>query len=213
MVNKCLFVLILLILSTSNSNAQDFSLGVKGGGSLNRMNFANFSPDYETNYGFSFGVIGNYKINQLLSFETDLLIAQKGTKYRDPNYHFSYTLDYISLPLLVKLYMPVESDFKPHLDLGPSINYLINNQKGIDRIIDPNKDYTHEYTPPTIDYTSKTRAFDFGIITGLGLDFKFFTHTVSMEAQYEFGLTNIDKGIGNGPIKNRTFSILLGYLF
>ncbi|MGE5457367.1 MAG: porin family protein [Methanococcaceae archaeon] len=208
-----LFVLILSIFMTSYSNAQDFSLGVKGGGSLNKMNFENLSPDYQTDYGFSFGISGNYKFNQILSFETDLFIAQKGTKYDEPGVHYSYTLEYFFLPLLAKLYMPLDSDFNPHLDLGASINFLVNNRMGYDLIIKPDGVYPLLPVPPSNYYTSETKSLDFGIIAGLGLDVKLFSHTISLETRYEYGLTDINKGFGSGPVKNRTFSLLLGYLF
>lgn len=195
MLKNLVSVLSLLLFAASYSNAQNFSFGVKGGGGLNKMNFENFSPDYETDFGYSFGIPGNYKFTQIFSLEADLFYVQKGTKYNVPGYHFSYTLEYISLPVLAKFYMPMESAFKPFLNLGTSVNYLISNQKGIKRIMEPDKTYPFNYDPSETDYTSKTKSLDYGIIAGAGLDCSLFSHTISLEARYEIGLTDINKSI------------------
>ncbi|MGE5409586.1 MAG: porin family protein [Clostridiales bacterium] len=213
MLKKSLLVLITLLFNLSISNAQDFSFGIKGGGSLVKMKFENLNSDYETNYGFSFGIMEVYRSNQLLSLEADLLYSQKGTKYLiEQIYHTTYTLEYLSLPILAKLYLPEISFLKTHLDLGPSFNYLISYQKEIQVQYDPNKTYLFYYPSP-IDYNKNLNSFDMGLIAGLGFDCQLFSHTISLDTRYEIGLTDINKDLGNGSIKNRTFSLFLGYLF
>lgn len=223
MSGKYLLLAILIALTASFSEAQNLTLGVKGGGSLVKMNFEGPVPEYRTNHGFSFGASVAYEFNELISLESDLLYVQKGTKYAQeyaslPGYQptvykYTYTLKYISIPFLAKLYLPVESDLQPHLTLGPSFNFLLGGKMEYTVDRDPNLNYPFIVIPSYFDITSKTKSFDLGVIAGLGVDYHLVSSVTSLEIRYEMGMTDIDKGIGSGPIKNRSFSILLGYQF
>lgn len=232
MFKKLFFTFILIAFTAVISQAQNFSLGVTGGASLIKMEFekpvyeyfiSKTPAEYKSAYGYTLGLSGTYRFNELISLETDLLYELKGTKYgiEQPSfpgympskYTFTYNLNYAAVPLLAKVYLPFESGFKPHAVLGTSFNFLLNSTMSYMVERDPRVMVPHVVIPSEFDLNSKTNSFDLGLIAGIGIDYTFVSGTVSLEARYEYGAANLDKGLGFGPVNNRTFSVLLGYLF
>ncbi|MGE5432811.1 MAG: porin family protein [Syntrophomonadaceae bacterium] len=230
MLKTLLLVSVLIAFQADASNAQNFSLGIKGGGSLIRMDFerpfyiynqSKTPAEYKTAYGYTFGLSATYKFSRLISLETDMLYELKGTKhgyeqaslsgYNPTKITYIYNLNYVAIPVLAKIFLPVESPLKPHLALGTSFNFLLNSNMHYTLERDPRLNYTMEYIPSYYDLNSKTNSFDFGLIAGLGADYNLASGTISLEARYELGVANLDKGLGTGPVNNKTFSVLLGY--
>ena len=61
----------------------------------------------------------------------------------------------------------------------------------------------------TINETDACKSIDFGIPVGLSYEYK----NVTLDARYYFGLTKIDNSQELENIRNRTFSVTLGYRF
>lgn len=236
MLKNLLLVIILIAFTAAGSNAQNFSLGFKGGGSLIRMDFEkpvyifiyvtdeSVTPaEYKSAYDYNFGLSGTYSFNELVSLELDLLYELKGTKYGNersslPGYKptkvtYTYNLNYAAIPILAKIYLPLESKFKPHLEFGTSLDFLLNSNMSYTIERDPRLMVPMVVDPNEFDLNSKTNSFDLGLIAGLGADYTFTSGTISLEARYESGMANLDKGLRTGPVNNRTFSVLLGYSF
>lgn len=232
MLKKLLLVSFLIVFTAIISHAQNFSLGLKGGGSLIKMDFerpvyiyieSRIPAEYKTAYAYSLGLSGTYKFNELVSLETDLLYELKGTKYASeqvsiPGYMptkttYTYNLNYAAVPLLAKIYLPLKSAFKPHAVLGTSFNFLLNSTMSYTVERDPRIMVTMQVIPSEFDLNSKTNTFDLGLIAGLGADYILTSGIISLDARYELGTANLDKGLGMGPVNNRTFSLLLGYSF
>lgn len=232
MLRKLLFISILILFSGTASNAQNFFLGAKAGGSLIKMDFekpayvifSSITPaEYKTAYGYSYGISGAYKFSPLFSLEADIFYELKGTKYGNeqpsiPGYKptkitYTYTLNYIAVPVLAKFYLPLESSILPHLDLGTSFNFLLNSKMSYSEERDPNIQLPMVFIPSEFDLNSKTNSFDFGLIAGLGVDYHLPSGIISLETRYELGIANLDKGLGTGPVNNKTFSVFLGYSF
>lgn len=236
MLKKLQLVFLIIAFTAVISHAQNFSLGLKGGGSLIKMDFEkpvyifpyvhSESPtpaEYKSAYGYSFGLSGTYKFSELVSFETDILYELKGTKYgiekesfpgyMPSKYVYTYNLNYAAVPLLAKIYLPLESGFRPHLALGVSFNFLLNSNMSYTVDVDPRVQFPAVVIPTEFDLNSKINSFDLGLIAGLGSDYIFTSGIISLEARYEYGTANLDKGLGMGPVNNKTFSVLLGYSF
>lgn len=227
MLKKALLTVFLFIVFASTSYCQNLSIGLKGGGNISRMSFEEPSFDNKYKFGPSLGISFSYQLNSYIAVESDLIYSIKGTRHiantfvgtTKSNDEYDYSLDYISVPLLAKFYLPTESSLRPYAELGTSFNFLMNNKREF--IPDPNLTHTMEVKPT--DFTSKTKAFDYGLIFSLGTDYHWSSRIITLEFRYDTGLTNIDNGLGNhynyisgitvnsGSIKNRSLSVLLGY--
>ncbi|HEX2865645.1 MAG TPA: porin family protein [Ignavibacteriales bacterium] len=236
MFKKLFYAFFLIAFTAVISPAQNFTLGVKGGASMIRMDFEkpvyifpyyhSESPstaEYKTAYGYTFGLTGTYRISELISIEADILYELKGTKYgieqesfpgyMPAKFTYTYNLNYAAVPLLAKIYLPLDSDFKPHAVLGASFDFLLNSNMSYTVERDPRVMVPGVVMPSDFDLNSKTNSFDLGLVGGVGADYSFASGILSLEALYELGTANLDKGMGFGPVNNRTFSVLLGYSF
>jgi hypothetical protein len=112
-------ITLLILLSTvSLINAQEFSIGVKGG--------VNLSSYYETNTNdlsqrtlYHVGLVTDVILSDKFSFAPELLFSAEGFEVKDSD--FSVDLNYLRVPLLMKYY--VTDSFS--LNIGPQFGALI----------------------------------------------------------------------------------------
>lgn len=216
MLKKILLSALLLAFTAAVSYSQNLSLGLKAGGSIVKMDFEGTVQSYQTHLGYTFGASAVLKLNPLFALESDLAFTRKGTKLSGryalmkelgSNDEFIYRLDYISIPLFAKVYLPTESAFKPHAELGASFNFLAASELEFTR--DPSSLLGARHFKR--DISNETNSFDLGLLLGLGADYHLSSGILSLEARYDMGLTNVDQGIGSGPVKNSALLLIAGY--
>lgn len=177
-VKKFLFIGILGLISIYTS--AQFSVGVEGG-----MGFTGLSGkmfDTTLKNGFQGGLITELQLPILLGVEMDVKYAQKGAK----GVESKYKLEYIDVPILLKLYtIKVFS-----LQLGPQYSFLLNARNGDVKINDSFK------------------KGDVSALIGLGFDLK----RLHGNVRYNIGLRNISNE-NDGRVRNRGFEVSLGYWF
>jgi len=145
----------------------DSRLGLVGGGFL------------EVQFGNSFSV------------RPEILYAQKGGKDTSNN---TYQLDYIEVPVLLKLSLGTPG-VNPGLLLGPTFNLNIIGQ------------VVNGGTSTDFNNLNKT---DIGVMGGVIVDIDKF----SLSARYEVGLTDISTSGGpSSHVQNGTFTLLAGFSF
>jgi len=203
---------------------QRFSLGGKIG--IDFANLSNFSK-VKSNYseeditvsrnlliGYQFGIMSNFQINDLLSIETDLIMAQKGenlnitNNFNGMNGTTKISNTYLNLPILLKIGHSY-GKFRITGFLGPNLGVALFGE-----VI---------YDIPPIDQTLKNkygkgdfRRFDVGVILGVEPSFKLGPGNLLVHFQYEFGLLDINypstRPEGYFTRCNRNFGMSLGYL-
>ncbi|MGV8994816.1 MAG: porin family protein [Flavobacterium sp.] len=189
-----------VMLATVSMSAQerDIAIGVKGG-----VNFATVtgndanSPDSRTS--FHVGLLTEFPMNDMFSIQAEALYSGQGFKGNfsgTDGDKVEYQLDYISIPVLAKLYITRGLS----VEVGPQFSFKINDEFDFN----PNSDGGDI----NLDNTSYA-AKDFEVAVGAGLTFQtemgFFA-----SGRYNYGLTEI---IENTDLKNSVFQVGVGYKF
>lgn len=172
---KKIFLFVAIMLSAL---AQAQSFGIKGG-----VNFAtlkgNDAGDANTLTGFHIGILNEWVIFTRLSLQPELLYSVQGAKIDDDE----YKLNYVTLPIALKLYLT--DAFSVHA--GPQLGLLIGE--------------TDDVLP------TETETFEYGAI--LGLDYAL-SNSFFIQGRYNAGFSEISK---DADIKNSVIQISLGVTF
>jgi hypothetical protein len=182
-------------------------IGIKGGYSLSK--FAAASPDP---IPFTFGnlnspVGGIYFSLGLgpLSIQPEVLYVRMGAEYEvDEANDIKWQFDYIQVPVLLKLRIIPLGPIRPVIYAGGYGAYMLK-AKGI---------MTVDSVPEETDISDQYQKYDYGVVGGIGLDFKLPGITFSIEGRYNYGLKNIlvDPAAGES-LKNRSMMALVGIGF
>lgn len=115
-----------------------------------------------------------------LYFETGLYYTEKGGKSTYDGTKFTYGLDYLEVPLLLKYRYYVDRDFSIEPFLGGYLSYGVAGKI---------KDFSNReaYSSFGDDYEQNFNRFDGGLRLGCGFGFQM----IYLEASYDIGLANV----------------------
>lgn len=185
-----------MIASIISLNAQDrknkATAGIKGGYNVSSVSFDGTSETARL-HGFHIGVYGESYLGKYFSIQPEILYSKQGYKIIEDSGTYTQKLDYINVPLMLKLY-PVKSFF---LEAGPQIGFSISHKETFDSgfiLYDTSK----EFEPSN---------FDWGV--NLGAGFKS-DAGVSLGARYHIGQSDI---YDEDKPKNRVWQLYLGFEF
>lgn len=186
------FIVILSIVFTTNAQTQKSNVGIKGGYNLAAVSF---DGDTETRqrHAFHIGFYGESFISESTSLQVEILYSLQGYELKDNSGTFTQKLDYVNLPLLLKLY-PDENVF---LEVGPQVGLAVSHKEEFDSSFGL-FDTSQEFEP---------QNFDWGINFGTG----FKTNSgVSLGVRYHLGLGSV---YDEGNPKNRVWQFSIGFDF
>ena len=143
------------------------------------------------------GVAVRYLSENHLGFIAELNYSQQGweesfdTSENTTVYAHSHQLNYLELPFLTHIYFGNKVRFI--LNLGPKISFLISESENMNQAL---ADYlssgdvpvtmaTHQY------YRMADKKIDYGLIVGMGLEFRTGVGNFALEGRYSFGLGDI----------------------
>ena len=229
---KIILIAILLLMFSTAVFAQGITAkGIKGG--LNLANWTGDDADFDFDggygnkkmrTGFVFGGFITYEMNEMFSLQPELLFTMKGAKYEDEyteeedNYEYyekteiSMNCNYLEIPVLAKLKIPMEGNIKPNVFLGPALSIALSTTYDVDF------EYKEYEDGQLVDEESGSvdadiefiKDVDFGLVFGAGVDFG----KITVDARYNMGLSSIaDEDEDDVKIKNSVISIMLGYAF
>ena len=178
---KLLLTILLISIGYTNSNAQNVKIGVKAG--LNYANFTGSEIQTDAITSYHAGIIAEISILDSFSIQPELLYSTQGASYENAIDEYKNELGYISLPVLLKIYL--SDSFS--LDVGPQASFLLNKKDEFNL-----NDYN---------------TFDFSANAGLSLKI---TKSLFAQARYSLGLTEVSK---NADVKNSVVQVSLGVLF
>jgi hypothetical protein len=194
---KTIYITIaLMVTGIISLNAQDrknkATLGVKGGYNVSSVSFDGTS-ETEKLHGFHIGVYGESYFGKYFSIQPEIIYSQQGYKIIDEDGTYTQKLDYINVPLMLKLY-PVKSFF---IEAGPQIGFSISHKETFDSgfIL---YDTSDEFEPSN---------FDWGV--NLGAGFKS-DGGISLGARYHVGQSDI---YDQDKPKNRVWQLYVGLEF
>ena len=192
--------LVLSLMVTTGIFAQDFHYGIKGGVNLAvQSQLADYYDNSDIRTGLSAGVYGNLAFENGFALQTEVNYEQKGGKTDNINLNY----DYISVPVLAK-YSLGKSDrtaLKFNINAGPYASFLLNAETETDV----------DGTENTVDMKDETENFEFGVITGFGMEYPIANNSLTFDILLGLGLTAFDKS--NSDQYNKYVGITLGYQF
>ncbi|WP_372757770.1 porin family protein [Mariniflexile sp.] len=186
------FIFILSIILSTQAQSQKSNAGIKGGYNLAAVSF---DGDTETGqrHGFHIGLYGESFVSESASFQIEFLYSQQGYELEDNSGTFTQKLDYINVPLLLKLY-PSENFY---LEVGPQAGLAISHKEEFDSSFGV-FDTSQEFDP---------QSFDWGVNFGTGIKTD---SGVSFGVRYHLGLGSI---YDEGNPKNRVWLFSVGFDF
>jgi len=202
-VNKA-FVIVLFF-TILIGTAEGMSFGVRAG-----MNIANMQSDPP---GVSFARIrfcgGGFLalgLGDIFVIQPEALYTQKGVKWHTISWGFessqeTYELDYIEMPLLFKVVLPIKGGVTPNTFLGPYFAMNVNAKYKI----------VTNTLSEELDYSEYIKDADYGLVLGGGVDFLLKKGKVVLDGRYTLGwITTLEDGRDQ---KNKVVSFTLGYSF
>ena len=222
---KKLLVIILLCLLGSEGYSQMFGWGLTAGPNFAFVSGKGFSGDAlqgsEALTGIHGGLIFQFKPRRFFTLYTGAEFVTKGANLNSSKNKFVFgssnnklRLNYLEVPLFVKLNLDPYSDIRPNIFAGPTFGFLLS---GRDNYLLPQsaKEVVHTLYDTEINY----RPFDPGFAFGAGLDLDMSDWLIfTMGAQYTLGFRNVlvNESIfvsDLAEMKNRNFRLNFGVIF
>ncbi|HEX7118383.1 MAG TPA: porin family protein [Longimicrobiales bacterium] len=182
-------------------HAQGISLGAKAG-----LNMADLSgddiSDVNMRTGFTVGAYLTLSTPGMFALQPEVLFSQKGATMEGEilgtSYESHMKSTYIEVPVLLRVGVPMPaSPAKPFLFVGPSAGFLLSSKQEVEAGGESEEE----------DIKDTMKSMDWGAVVGAGLDFG----SLSVDLRANFGLSSIDDTPEENDLKNRTFSVMLGY--
>lgn len=189
------------LVAADDAAAQSFQFGPVAGVSI-----ANVSGDDAGDTDSRTGFFGGAQVvwqapGSLFGFETGAMYVQKGAKFSDTDGEGTIELDYITVPLLLRVAPPMgASSFTPVFGLGGEAGFEVGcsasgEAEGVEIDVDCE------------EFGLETKSFDFGLAASVGVDFPVGRMTLAPFAKYTLGLTSIDDSESEGDVKNSGFLV------
>ena len=165
------------------AQAQGIDFGIKAG-----ANFSNFSGDVDTDGITSFhaGAVLELNIVPMFSVQAEGMFSSQGATYKDTAFEIAQdiNLDYISVPVLAKVYILPEV---LSVQAGPQFSFLVNDA----------------------EEAFESKSFD--LAAAGGVEVKIIAGLFA-QARYTIGLNNVSD-TDMIDVKNNVFQLSVGYFF
>lgn len=198
----CSIVLALVMAAATSAIAQDqpAAVGVKGGVNFADLQFDTDAGDgnFDRRAGFVGGLFVIWPANRRVALQTEALFSQKGAKVDQDGIDGKIKLDYLDVPVLLRVSSNplVQTSF--HAFAGPSFGIRVRARaKG---------DFEGETSDE--DISDDIERLDMGLVVGAGIDIGHLT----IDGRYSWGLSDVFKD-DEVKVKNRVLSIMAGFRF
>lgn len=251
MKSKYIFVSgVMAFLFSYVSFGQTLTIGAKGGISIpNIRGNTEQSEGYTSREGAYFGLLVNRQMSRNFSLQVEMNYSPQGGKRNKmqlvpadqlsgielppgtqlyANFRNKTILNYVEIPVVGQVTLHQEGAWHYHLNLGPSIAFLVKAQTvtgGSSAIyLDPAGQHPLRILDgsllPPVSFDGKTNIKDeikkinSGLVGGVGIDYSFEQGSFFLEGRFTLGLTNIQTNTKENG-KNHTGSIVMaiGYAY
>ncbi len=194
-------VLIMLaaLLFMTNGIAQ-MQIGPRAG--LNIANLAGDDADFlgeslDSRTGFNGGIFFMYQFSDLFAIQPEAYYTMKGATLSINSVDLTISLDYIEVPVLLKLVIPVKgSNIRPSIFAGPSVGFNTTAKVKVEADGESEEE----------DIKEDVKSTDFGLVFGGGIGFMVGKNELGFDIRYILGLSSIDDSSDEVDLKNTAFS-------
>lgn len=178
------------------------SYGIIGGVAFSQLSGSSATNNFSSRFGFTVGALMYYKLSDMFGVQPSFVYVMKGAVKKVGGVQMTFQLDYIELPVLVRISFPVSTTITPYITAGAAVSY---NLQAI---------VTSNASGASTQEISDIRKIDYGISAGGGMQMYIANQKFIIDARYTFGLSGIDDAeIDPLDLKHRSFAIVLGWLF
>lgn len=221
-------ILILVLLSGFNANAQQMYIGARVGANLSNWSYDTIPSggSLSVRTGFLAGAQFDYNFNDMWAVSAQALYDEKGS---NENYNqtstqdgetisttgtVEFNLNYFEIPILLKANLGT-GDIRPYIFAGPSFGFFLSGTENTNTATSSGiVSNSITATQPIADSTVKSP--DISAVFGAGVSLKLSSgQLLFIDAAYALGLVNIvNTNLGdNTTVKSRDIRIAAGILF
>lgn len=199
--------------TTTNEELTGFRVGRKtvAGTKVAPFNSSNievFVPDgppldhFQSLTGPAAGIFVSFNVGGPVQIQPELFYSRRGSRIQEGEDQTVYKLDYLEVPLLLKL-VPLTGAVSPFL-LSGAYGSLLLNARGV---------MTVEGRSVSEDMKGFFKGSDYGLVFGGGFQLLAGRILLLVESRYTVGLANIAKEIEEGSVNNKGLAVLFGVGF
>lgn len=210
MIRQTLLILLAMLFVASALDAQqgefkkEWNVGASFGATLSQADFSDSRPQapFKTKLWqqYSGGLAIRYLSEKNLGLIMEMNYSQQGwqQKFEDASgneifdYEHTHQLNYLEVPFLTHIYFGNKVRF--FINLGPKFGFLLSEKETFnDALLKhlSSGNITDERIATVAQYFKKAdRKFDYGILVGMGLEFRTGIGSFSLEGRYNFGLSD-----------------------
>ncbi|MDE3057904.1 MAG: PorT family protein [Bacteroidota bacterium] len=185
---------------TIAANAQLPHFGGKIG-----LNFADFHGSdassidgHGTRTGLVVGAYMTYDFIPLIGIQPEVLYSMKGTSGSTQGVDYTFSANYIEVPVLLKLNIPMAPGTPVKVNVYAGPDFAFNVASSVEA--------SGNGQSQTTDESNNTKGFDFNLAFGGGVGFGIGPATLGLDLRYSLGTGTIDKT--GGDIKNGVFALM-----
>jgi opacity protein-like surface antigen len=174
------------------------TFGIKAGVNASTLSTEDSLLDTSSIWGAVGGLFVARNITDNAGIQLEALFSQRGALDTSTSSETRLRLTYLDLPLTARFGSTMSNDVHFHAFTGPQVGIKLSAKA------------KNDFLGVEEDLDEEVKSWDFGWTLGAGVEM----NNLSLDARYTLGLTNIDASqSSDGSIKNRTFTVLVGYRF
>ena len=179
------------VASVGEASDMEIAIGIKSGMTISSI-YGDFGDAYDPKAGLVGGGFVTAYVSDYIGLQAEVLYVMKGARatyqYYDEwgewygEYDATFSLDYVEVPLLAKLRIPISSGFSPNVFFGGAVGFNTRAEAAVD-------EYYYGREEVKIKGVS---TIDLGLIVGAGIDVSLEPLFLTGDIRYEIGLLNIN---------------------
>ena len=173
------------------------TFGLKAGVNSSTLSSDDERLDVGSRWGAVAGAFVGKNISENLGIQLEGLFSQRGANDKTNRSDNAIRLTYLDVPLTARFGSTTANNMHFHAFTGPQLGIKLSAK------------YKDDFSGTEMDLDDEVKSWDFGWTVGAGVEM----NRISLDARYTLGLTNIDNSDSDSSLKNRTFTVLLGYRF
>ena len=162
-----------------------------------------FNQDFDSKTGFTSGIFFMYQFSNLFAIQPEAYYTMKGATLNINGFDFTFSVDYIEVPVLLKLIIPVEgSNIRPSIFAGPSLGFNTTAKRKVEADGESQEEDIED-----------VKSTDFGLVFGGGVGIMIGKNELGFDIRYILGLSTVDDSPDNLDIKSTviSFNIYFGF--
>jgi Outer membrane protein beta-barrel domain len=200
---KKLFTVLLVFVAFTSISLAQMQIGPKAG-----LNIASIGGDdadqilegqsLDSKTGFAGGLFFMYQFSNMFAIQPEAYYTMKGATYSEGGGELTISLDYIEIPVLFKLLIPIEgANIKPSIFAGPSVGFNMAAKSKVE----------FEGQSQENDLKDDTKSTEFSLAFGGGLGFMIGTNELGVDVRYILGLSTFDDSSDPWDLMNNVINV------